>query len=159
VLPVARIAGRLALRLAVAAGASAVVLAYGLFRGGLPEETAETVARVVVAALLFGPAVVLVLFRQACEEVLGLPERLRALPGTAAANAAELARLARERGTARTRRAWRLLVLTRATRELLTPYAPLVALLSVPFLLATAAAGAVTPLLALAALAVLATSV
>jgi hypothetical protein len=157
--PVARVAGAIALRVAVAAAASAAVLTYGLFRDGLPDETGETVARLVVAAVLFVPAAVLVLFRQACAEVVELPDRLRALPGTAVANAAELARLVRERRTARTRRAWRLLLLTRSTRELLTPYAPLVALFSPPFLLATAAAAVATGLLSLAALAVLGTSV
>jgi hypothetical protein len=155
VLPIAALAGRIAVRGAVVAAVAAAVLVYALFDDGLPEAGGEAVARIVVALALFLPAVVLVLFWRACVEVVELPARLRALPGTAAGHAAELGRLRRERHMRRSRRAWRLLVLTGSARDLLTPHAPLVALLSPPFLLAAAASLAATALEALAALVVL----
>jgi hypothetical protein len=154
VLPAAASFGRAARRLALVAAASAAVLTYVLFRDGLPEPASRAVVTVLLAVLLFVPAAVLATFWRACEEVVEVPGRLRALPDAAAGNAAELGRLLRERRTARSR-AWRLLILTRSSRELLTPYAPLVALLSPPFLGATALAVLATALEAAAALVVI----
>jgi hypothetical protein len=139
---------------AIAAG-SAAVLAWALFRDGVPDETAEAVARLIVAAVLVAPAVVLVLFWRACLDVLELPARVRALPGTATGHASELGRLLRDRRLGHPRRAWRLLVLARSVAELLGIHAPLVALLSPLFLVAALAALAATALEALAALVVL----
>jgi hypothetical protein len=154
-LSVARVAGAIAVRGAAVAAGSAAVLTWALFGDGLPDETAETVARLVVAAALLAPAVVLVLFWRACLDVLELPGRLRALPGTAAGHAAELNRLVRDRQLGRGRRAWRGIVLARSIAELLGIHAPLVALLSPLFLAAALAALAATALEALAALVVL----
>jgi hypothetical protein len=154
VLPAAAAFGRAARRLALVAAVSAAVLTYALFRDGLPEPTSRAVVTVLLAVLLFVPAAVLTAFWRACVEVVELPDRLRALPGAAAGHAADLGQLLRERHTARAR-AWRLLVLTRSSRELLTPYAPLVALLSPPFLGATAIAVLATAVEATAALVVI----
>jgi hypothetical protein len=109
---------------------------------------------VLFVLLLFAPAAVLAAFWRACVDLVEVPGRLRALPGAAAGHAAELGRLLRERRRARVVSAWRLLVLTRSSRELLTPYAPLVALLSPPFLAATAVAVLATGVEAAAALVV-----
>jgi hypothetical protein len=152
VLPVAAWAARVARRLTLVAGASAAVLAYALLRDGVREPAARAAATVLLALALFAPAAVLAAFWLACREVLELPDRLRALPATAAGNAAELGRLLRRRGTGGGARAWRLLVLTRSSRELLTPYAPLVALLSPSFLALTALATLATVVVAAAAL-------
>jgi hypothetical protein len=151
-LPVANAAGRVARRLALVAGMSAAVLIFTLFRDGIPEPAARAVVSALLAVLLLVPAAVLVAFWRACEEVLELPGRLRALPGAAAQRAAELGRVLRSGRTARARSAWRLLALTRSSRELLTPYAPLVALLSPAFLAATAVAALATAVEAAAAL-------
>ena len=154
VLPVAGYAGRFARRLAVVGALAAAVLTYALFRDGIPGGGAF-----VLAALLYAPAVVLGLFWRACEEVVALPARLRALPGDAVAHSAELAELVRRGRQRKARSAWRLLRLSHAVRELLTPYAPLVALLSPTFLVATGLAAVATALEALVALVVLVAAV
>ena len=144
-----RLAARLAVRLALAAAAAALVLAYVLFRHGIPEETASAVARGAVAVLLFVPPVVLGLFALALRELAEVPERLRTFPRTASAHAAELAELLgpQERRGSRVRdvgsRLWRLAHLSRSSRELLTPYAPVLALASVPFLASVAIAAVI----------------
>ena len=103
------------------------------------------------------PAVVLGLFWRACEEVVALPARLRAIPRDAVV-ALGRARGARAAGGGARRRGARggCSVLSHSARELLTPYAPLVALFSPPFLVATGLAAVATALEALAALVVLA---
>jgi hypothetical protein len=106
--------------------------------------------------VLFAPAAVLIAFRFACQEVVELPGRVRALPSTAVENVAEARRLLGRQRAGRLRRALRLLVLTHSTRELLTPYAPLVALLSPFFLTITGLAALAALVLALAALVALA---
>jgi hypothetical protein len=154
-LSVARVGGTLAVRATAIAAGSAAVLTWALFRDGVPDETAEAVARLIVAAVLFAPAAVLALFWRACRDVLELPARIRALPRTATGHAAELGRLLRDRGLGHPRRAWGLLVLARSVAELLGIHAPLVALLSPLFLVAALAALAATALEALAALVVI----
>jgi hypothetical protein len=129
---VAAWASRVARRLALAAAASATVLAWAFVDdagGGL-------LGKLVVVALLYAPAAMLFAFSLAAGEVAELPAKLRSAPDTVA----ELARLARGRSVRGPRRAWRLLVLGRSARELLAPHAPLVALLSPWFLALTGAA-------------------
>ena len=160
-LPPAAFVARTVRNLAIAALVSGLVLDVQLFREqGLGETTAETVGRLLVAAAILAPGVVLVLFHRALREVLDLPRRLRALPGEGRRRAGELGELvAPEQGARRPgklRRAWGLLALSHATRELLTPYAPLVALLSPAFLTATAVSAFATPVLVLLALVTLA---
>jgi len=132
--------------LALAATAAAVVIAAHLFRDGVPgggEERVELIVGLVLAAL---PPIVLGAFWLAVREVAEIPGRLRTLPETGRSQAAELGRIAGEaRGGGRgwfrfPRLLWRFGFLLGSARETLTPWAPLLPLLSVPFLLATAAA-------------------
>jgi hypothetical protein len=98
-----------------------------------------------VLVLAAAPPAVLLLFWLAVREVAELPARLRSLPETSREQAAELGRLA---GEARSRPGvlrfprllWRFGFLVGSARETLTPWAPLLPLLSVPFLLLSAAA-------------------
>jgi hypothetical protein len=155
ILPLAGALAR-AVRLAslVALG-SAALIALALFRDGIPEPQARALAAAVVVAAVFVPGLILFVFHRTLLQLLGLPGRLRSLPGAGREHADELARLARERRQRLPRRAWRLLALGRSTRELLTPYAPLAPLLSVPFLLAAGLSLLLTPVLVLLALAAL----
>ena len=135
------------------------MIAVYLFRDGVPEDTEGRIELVVGLALAAAPPLVLGAFWLAVREVAQLPARLRALPGTSREHAAELGRLA---GDARSRASWgrvpRLLwrfgFLAASARENLTPWAPLLPLLSLPFLLATAIAalGAVLEMLIAAVL-------
>ena len=121
-----------------------MIVAY-LLRDGVPADTEGRIELVVGSVLAAVPPLVLGAFWLAVREVAELPARLRALPGTSREHAAELGRLA---GEARSRGSWlrvpRLLwrfgFLAASARENLTPWAPLLPLLSLPFLLATALA-------------------
>jgi hypothetical protein len=135
--------------------ASAALIALALFRHGVPEPQARALLSALVAAAVFVPGVILFVFHRTLVQLLELPVRLRTLPGTGRQHADELARLARERRQRFPLRAWRLVALGRSSRRLLTPYAPLAPLLSLPFLLAAGVSLLVTPLLALLALAAL----
>jgi hypothetical protein len=156
ILPLAGLLVRAVGAAALVALASATLIAAAIFRGGVPEPQAEALLAAVVAAGVFVPGAVLVVFHRTLRQVVGLPGRLRSMPGAGRAHADELARLARQRRGRLPRRAWRLLALGRSTRELLTPYAPLAPLLSVPFLVAAGVSLLVTPLLVLGALVALA---
>jgi hypothetical protein len=131
--------------LALLAAASAVVIAAYLFRDGVPEDTEGRIELVVGLVLAAAPPLVLGAFWLAVREVAELPARLRALPDTSREHAAELGRLA---GEARSRGSWlrlprvlwRFGFLAASARENLTPWAPLLPLLSLPFLFATAVA-------------------
>ena len=124
-----------------------MVIAVYLLRDGVPgggEERLEVLVGLVLAAL---PPLVLGAFWLAVREVAELPARLRSLPETGLAQAAELGRIAGEarggRGWLRfPRLLWRFGFLVGSARETLTPWAPLLPLLSVPFLLATLIASA-----------------
>ena len=144
-MPVARALASVARTFALAAAGAAVVIAVYLLRDGMPdggEERVELVVGLVLAAL---PPLVLGLFWLAVREVAEVPGRLRTFPETGREQAAELGRIA---GQARSRGRWtrfpgllwRFGRLAGSARETLTPWAPLVPLLSVPFLLASAAA-------------------
>ncbi len=158
VLPVAAAVQRGVRFAALVALGAAAVIALALL-SDWPDEAAQVVARVLVAAAVFVPGLILLAFSWALGQLVELPQRLRALPGEGRAHADELARILRER-TGRRRlplRAWRLLALGRSSRELLTPYAPLAPLFNPTFLFATLLSLLATPILALAALAALAT--
>src|SRR5918992_805974 len=99
------------------------------------------------AALLAAPPVILFLFSEALRALAELPDRLRAMPATGREHADELGRLAGKARNARGRGflglplvAWRVTRLTASSRELLLPHAPLLPLVSPPFLLLTLAA-------------------
>ncbi len=147
---------RAAFRLAAVGVAATLVIAWAVF-----SET-EILVAVVLGLLVLAPAVILVMFGLAVSEVIGLPDRVRGLPAASIEHVAELEKLLREaedtrrsRGP-RLRALWRLVRLGRSTREVFAVYAPLVALLSWPFLLATAAAAFAVVIEALVALVLLA---
>jgi hypothetical protein len=126
------------------AGAAAVIVLY-VFRNGVPDGGEERVEAVVAVVLVALPPLVLGAFWLAVREVAELPDRLRALPETSRSQAWELGDIASEaRGRGGwlrfPRLLWRFGFLAASARETLTPWAPLLPLLSVPFLLATAAA-------------------
>jgi hypothetical protein len=143
--PVARALAASARTLAVLATGAAAVIAVLLLRDGFPDGGEERLELVVALVLAAAPPLVLLAFWLAVREVAQLPARLRSLPETGREQAAELGRLASD---ARTRGGWlrfpRLLwrfgFLVGSARETVTPWAPLLPLLSVPFLLLTAAA-------------------
>lgn len=155
---------RAAFRLAVVGLAAAVVIAWALFRDGLPDVTG-TVARVLLCLLALAAPAVLATLGFALSEVIRLPDRIRGLPDASREHLAELERLLREvedTGRSRGRRLralWRLIRLGRSTREVVAVYAPLAALLSWPFLLGSVAAAfgvVIEAVVALVLLAVLA---
>jgi hypothetical protein len=152
---------RAAYRLAAIGVAATAVITWAVFRGGLPDVTG-TVGRLVLCLLLLAPPVVLVVFGLALSEVNGLPDRVRGLPAASREHLAELEQLLREAEdtrrsrTRRLRAVWRLVRLGRSTRDVVAVYAPLVALLSWPFLLASAVAVLCVVVEAVVALAVLA---
>ena len=146
IVPVAAAIRRATLRVAIVGTVAGGLIVYAALRDGTPPEaTRRWLAAVVVITLAAAPPVVLGTFWLLLGEVVELPERIRRMPGETRAHAEELARLAREARNPHRRRArrvpglvWRSLRLSGASRELLTPYAPLLPLLSVPFLTAVA---------------------
>lgn len=143
-----RALGRLARGLAIAAGVAAALFALALYDDG---------AWIVVAAAAAVPAVVLSLFSFALFEAAELPSRLRGAPAQVGGLRSALDDLGRARGTRLPRALWRAGRQAASARELATPWAPLVPLLSLPFLAATGLSAVVTPLLLLASVIVLAT--
>jgi hypothetical protein len=131
------------LKLAFAGVAAAAVIAYFLLRHGFPDETGRTVLTVIGVAAVVTPPLLLAGFWFVLGQLLVLPERLRTLPTEGRDHSEELRRLVRE---ARSRRGWssvpvqlwKLARLATSSRELLTPYAPLVPLVSARFLAAVA---------------------
>jgi hypothetical protein len=112
--------------------------------------------KVGLAAAAAVPAVVLFLFSSALEEAAALPDRLRNAPAGAAELQRSLAQLSRSRRGGMLLPLWRTGRAAAGARELVTPWAPLLPLVNVPFLVATLASALVTPLLVLGALAMLA---
>lgn len=137
---------RIARWFAYAAGFAAALLVLALYDEG------SEVGIAVVAAV---PAVVLFLFSRALTEAAALPERLRNAPAGAAELQASLAQLSRARRGGVLRPLWRTGRAAAGARELVTPWAPLLPLVNVPFLIATLVSALVTPLLVLGALAML----
>ena len=138
---------RLARRLSYLAMFATVVFVVALFDDG------EKVALAVVAAV---PAVVLFLFATALEEAAALPTRLLAAPSDAAELQRSLAELSRARRGRVLRSVWRTGRVAARTSDLVRPWAPLLPLVNLPFLVATLASALVTPFLVLGALVVLA---
>ena len=145
IVPVAAAIRRAALRFALAGAVAGAVIVYAALRDGAPEATRGWLGAVVVVALAAGPPLVLGAFWLLLREVVEFPERIRRMPAEGRAHAEELGRLAREARHPRQhglRRLpiliWRTLRLSSSSRELLTPYAPLLPLLSIPFLGAVA---------------------
>jgi len=131
------------LRLVVVAGVAAAFLVYAIVRNGFPEGGNAILAIIGIAAAV-APPVVLAMFYVALGELVRLPERLRRLPLDARDHGEQLravfdqARLARGNRFHILRTVWGITRTTRDARETLMPYAPLMPLVSVPFLAATA---------------------
>jgi hypothetical protein len=129
------------LKLAVAGAAAAGVIVYFLLRDGLPGGAGRALLTVLGVVVVVLPPLVLGAFWFVLGQLLLLPERLRDLPSDGREHAAELRRVVEE---ARSRRGWtavptqlwRLARLSTSARELLTPYAPVAPLVSLPFLAA-----------------------
>lgn len=129
--------------LALLASAAALVIAVVLYGDGV--SGFEVLAMLVAIA----PPVVLWILWAALRELAELPERLRRLPETARERRVDLERLAadvRDPGRRLVRlpgTLWRLRILAGAARDLVTPHAPLLPFLSLPFLTASALAALV----------------
>jgi hypothetical protein len=144
-----RAAARVTRLLSYGAAFAAVLLVLALYDDGW---------NVLVAAFAAVPAVVLFVFSTALLEAAELPARLRAAPADAAELQASLGALARARRGGLFRPLWRTGRAALHARELVTPWAPLLPLLNVPFLIATLVSAVATPLLVVFALVVLAAS-
>jgi hypothetical protein len=142
-----RATARVARWFAYAAAFAGVLLAIALYDEGW---------KLAVALAAIVPAVVLFLFSTALTEAAALPARLRGAPQEAAELRASLTELGSARRGGLFRPLWRTGRAALGARELVTPWAPLVPLLNLPFLAATLLSALVTPLLVLLALLVLA---
>jgi hypothetical protein len=146
--PVAARAARIVRKYALLAGIAAAVVAVFLFRNGAPDEAGGWVLTLAAIALAAAPPVVLFVLAEALRALAELPAKLRALPTTGREHAETFGRLAGELRGARGRRGlarlplvlWRMARVSGEARGLLTPYAPVLPLASVPFLLLSGAA-------------------
>ena len=139
-----RSTARLARWLSYAAAFASALLAFALYDEG---------GAIVLAIVAAVPAVVLFLFSLALTEAADLPGRLRGAPADLQSALNDLAGVRRDRLF---RSLWRAGRAAFGARELVTPWAPLLPLVNLPFLAATVASAIVTPLLVLTALVVLA---
>ena len=144
---VVRTVSRVASWLSYAAAFATALLVLALYDEG---------SKLAVAVIAAVPAVVLFLFSKALAEAAALPDRLRNAPADAAELQASLAQLSRARRGGVLRPLWRTGRAAAGARELVTPWAPLLPLVNVPFLVATLVSALVTPLLVFGALAMLA---
>ena len=144
---VVRTVSRVARWLSYAAAFAAALLVLALYDEG---------SKLAVAVIAVVPAVVLFLFSKALAEAAALPDRLRNAPADASELRASLAQLSRARRSGVLRPLWRTGRAAAGARELVTPWAPLLPLVNVPFLVATLVSALVTPLLVFGALALLA---
>jgi hypothetical protein len=134
------------LKLALAGAAAAAVIVFFLLRHGLPGDAGPAVLTMLGVIAALAPPAVLAAFWFLLGQLLALPERLRALPAERREHTEELRRLVRE---ARSRpgwtsvpvQLWKLSRLAASSRELLTPYAPLVPLVDPRFLVAVLLSG------------------
>jgi hypothetical protein len=137
--------------LALVGTAAAGVIAYALLRHGFPDRAGRVVLTVLALVVVAAPPLVLGAFWFVLGEVLELPTRVRRMPLEARQHGEELRRLVEQARGRRGARAvpgqiWRLARLTTSSRELLSPYAPLLPLLNLPFLAAVVlSAAAVFP--------------
>ena len=157
--PLAAAVGHRVRTLALVGLAAGIAIVLIVVARWTPNETADWAGLVFLSLLLAAPPTVLLMFSFALGEVAQLPDKLRRYPGTTRDYAEELRRIAYQahaRQLPAWRRlpasAWRLTSLARSARELLAPHAPLLPLVSVPFLLATAVSALLVPVLLIAAL-------
>lgn len=153
---------RVAGALAVAGVLAGALIGWALFANGLPDDGGSLAGRLLLLGLAFAPAVVLSMMWFALGEVIETPARLRRLPESARSHAGELERALRDLdgSGSRSRRPvtalWRLAKLPATARDSLMIYAPLTALVSVPFLVACAFSALVIPVELLVAVIVVA---
>lgn len=112
--------------------------------------------KIALAVVTAVPAVVLFLFSTALQEAADLPARLRAAPADAVELQQSLAELSRARRGRLMRALFRTGRAAAGASDLVRPWAPLLPLVNVWFLVATLASALVTPLLVLGALVVFA---
>lgn len=143
VLSVIGVLRRWTLRLGLAGAVAAAVIVYALVRDGYPDGGQAVLATIAIVFAVL-PPVMLGAFWFALGQLLQLPERIRNLPydgrehGVQLRSVFEQARAGRGRRFAMGRTIWQLFRLTSSARETLTPYAPLLPFLSVPFLFGVA---------------------
>ena len=142
-----RFVARVARWLSYAAAAAAVLIAVAFLGDGW---------NVLFGALAAIPAVVLFLFSAALFELAELPGRIRNAPAQAGEVRRAVEELSRARGTRLPRALWGAGRVAADTRAIATPWAPILPLVSVPFLAATLASAIATPFLLLLALVLLA---
>ena len=159
IVPLAVAVGRGVRRLALVGFAAAVAIALVVLVRWTPSDGEEWAGLGVLCILLAVPPAVLLAFSLVLREVTELPDKLRSYPGTMRDHAEELRAIAHD-AQARERPAWRrlprstlrLATLVRSGRDLLAPHAPLLPLLSMPFLVATLVSALLVPVLVVAAL-------
>jgi hypothetical protein len=135
---------RTILKLAAVGAVAAALIGYALVRHGFPDEPGPALGTALGLALVAAPPLVLGTFWFLLGELVRLPDRIRRMPMDTRQHGEDLRRLVDD---ARARRGirfvpgqvWRLGRLTASSRELLTPYAPLLPLFNVPFLAAVVA--------------------
>ena len=139
----------------VLAVAAALILA-AFVDDDLPDDGSAWLGLAVIAAVVAAPAVLVFLFAMALTSLAEFPDRVRSAPGDLRGHGLEAQRIFGRRGFGSLLLLpFRLIRLGSGTRETLMPYAPLLPLISVPFLGATglaALAGLGELLLALFAL-------
>jgi hypothetical protein len=131
-----RAVGRVARWLAYTAAVAAVLIALAFVDDGW---------NVLWGAVAAIPAVVLFLFSLALFELAELPDRIRNAPAQAGEVRRAVEELRRARGTRLPRALWGAGKVAADTRALATPWAPIVPLVSMPFLAATLASAVATP--------------
>lgn len=145
---------------AVVLALAAAVIVAAAVDDGAPDDEAGWLGVAVVAAAAAAPPVLVALFAAALAALAAFPERLRSAPADVRGHGAAAQRLFARRGPGSLLLLpFRLLRLGSGARETLTPYAPLLPLASVPFLVAAGIAalvGLLELVLALVALADLA---
>jgi hypothetical protein len=163
ILPLASAVGRGVRTLGlVGLGVAAAIVLVVLVRW-TPSDSEDWAGLIVLGVLLAVPPAVLLAFSLMLGEVVELPDKLRSYPGTTREHAEELRAIAHD-ARARERPAWRrlpgstwrLATLVRSARDLLAPHAPLLPLLSVPFLVATLVSALLVPIVVVALLVLLA---
>jgi hypothetical protein len=162
ILPLAAAVGRGVRTLGLVGLGAAVAIALVVLVRWTPGDGEDWAGFVVLCVLLAVPPAVLLAFSFVLGEVVELPDKLRSYPGTTREHASELRAIAddaRGRDRPAWRRlpgsTWRLATLVRSARDLFAPHAPLLPLLSVPFLIATLVSALLVPLVVVAALVVL----
>ena len=162
ILPLATAVSRGVRTLGVVGLGAAVAIALVVLVRWTPGDGEDWAGFAVLCLLLAVPPAVLRAFSFVLGEVVELPDKLRSYPGTTREHVAELRAIAhdaqrRERPAWRRLpgSTWRLAMLVRSARDLLAPHAPLLPLMSVPFLIATLVSALLVPVVVIAALVVL----